>query len=147
MKEFRNPQAKAYKHLSARDKENLLDSLVEVICRNMLFGTFFFTRPRQYHQLTTPAFRSRHGSCYNHAVQGCLALAIAFLRKMETGDERLGIFVEDGHRNAKEIIGAIRELKKETDSMEIPDEVDGAIYVDPLFVDQAAFSEKDDPLD
>ena len=146
MKDFRNPKSRMYRHLSVRDRESLFDSLADIVCRNVLFGAFFFTCPYWYDRLTTPVFRSRHGSSYAHAVQGCIALVIASLRKMNAGSEVLGIFMEEGHRNAQEVVEVIRELKKETDPTELPEEMDGSVYGDPLSIDPRPYSKEDDHL-
>jgi hypothetical protein len=146
MKDFRNPKSRAYRHLAPRDKENLLDALVNVIHHNVLFGIAFLVSPAVYSRLTTPAFRSRHGSCYSMAAQGCLGLAFHFLRQLGSSAETVGIFVEEGHKNDREVIEALGEFKRQTDPIDLPDDLDGAVYGGPLDMLQDPYSGEDDPL-
>lgn len=142
MKDFRNPHCRVYKHLTARDKESLLGGLIDVIHRHILIGVAFASSPKLYKKLTTPAYRSRHGSCYSMSIQGCLFTAFPLLHRLDAGVQTVGIFVEEGHRNAREVIEMLAEVKRQTNPIEIPDDVTNLVYGGPLDVSRDPYSGK-----
>jgi hypothetical protein len=147
MKDFRNPKSRAYRHLTVRDKEDLLGALIDVIHRHVLFGVSFLTSPRWYDQCTTPAYRNRHDSCYSMSVHGCLAVAFRLLHRLDAGTETVGIFVEEGHKNDREVIETLGELKRQTDPFELPDDLDGIVSASPfLDIPKDDYSGEEDPF-
>jgi Protein of unknown function (DUF3800) len=117
MKEFVNGRSRAFRHLSRRDKSDLLTALVELIKGAAAFGTAALIRPREYNQLTSEDFRAYHGTSYSFAVQACLALTNVRLIDSDNASATLGVFLEEGHPNAAQVIADIQELKTQTDTL------------------------------
>ncbi len=79
--------------------------------------------PSEYEALTTPAFRSRHGSSYSLCIGGCILGLWEKLTQTGSRSATVSIFIESGHNNSVEGLETIANFKKATDSVDIDDDV------------------------
>ncbi len=115
MKEFMNGRSRVFRHLSLREKRDLLGLLIAATKRTAIFSICCLAKPYEYEQLTTPDFRNAFGSCYAFSVRWCLIGIDRLLTDPTKGTETLGVFIEDGHPNCAEAIEHIRQHKVELD--------------------------------
>lgn len=113
MQEFENPKSKKYLHLSVDQKKELLVSLAVLIRKTAMFGLVSWIVPKEYKELTTPAFRSEHGSAYVACIRGLLIL---LYRMLPPSDRNImDVFLESGHKNETQALQLLREWKQSTD--------------------------------
>lgn len=112
MSEFRHPDNRHYRHLSQSNRAELLSLAIKIISDHVDFSVISDIRPSIYKRLTTPEFRSQHGTAYAAVVTGCIYAAEQHLRKRASVKPELNIYIEDGHANADEVFLAIRKYKR-----------------------------------
>jgi hypothetical protein len=119
MKSFRERDSRAFRHLSRRQKHELLKALIGCIQDAALFGHAAMIRPADYIANTTREFRAVHGSSYTMCIVSCLAGAIGKLPKLTQSSERLGIFFESGHRNSVQALEVIKSYKEDMEAIDL----------------------------
>jgi hypothetical protein len=120
MKEFVSPHSKPYSHLSTHEKNKLFSSLIELIRGTAMLGVVSWIIPSQYKALTTPAYRSDHGSAYVACIHGIMALLFLKLPKRERSI--MDVFIEGGHRNEAQALCAVRDWHDAVEPIEHPEE-------------------------
>ena len=118
-KAFSNAQARIHRHLQRRDRRDLLSALVANIKKTVVAGVFGTIRPAEYKLLTSPRFRSDHGSAYSICVQVCIAALHLFLPAPGRDTETVRLFLEDGHRNALQALEMIKRAKEDRDPIDM----------------------------
>lgn len=139
MKDFMNGRSRAFRHLSRREKRDLLGLLIATIKRTALFSVCCLAKPYQYEQITNPEFRRTFGTCYSFSVRMCLIAVDRLLTDPNRGTETLGVFIEDGHQNCAEAIAHIGEHKAEIEP------VPRSFIVDSGLLPQSDNYNPDDP--
>jgi hypothetical protein len=114
-KEFRNGNSKIFRHLGHIDRRDLLGALIANIRKTVVSGLICAVDPVEYKRLTTPEFRSRHGSPYTMCVRGCMQLLYHLFPAPGEESVDVGVFLEEGHVNLGQAEELIREEKLETD--------------------------------
>lgn len=108
MKELMDKRNYIYRHLSTQEKVRLFDTALTIIREHADFGVACRINPEEQAAITTSDERSFYGSAYTMAVYGCL-WAIKDRLGEKVAGTTLDVFLEDGHRNTKQALGALQE--------------------------------------
>lgn len=117
---FSPKSTRRYGHLSLSRRREVLGCLMSAIIDHAEFSAAVTVIPSLYDSLTTNQWRSKHGSSYAGCVNGFLIGLVEYL-DMSLGETiNLNLFLENGHRNEKEVEEMIRDYKAFYDEFDIP---------------------------
>jgi hypothetical protein len=107
-----NLKSKAYHGISTAEREALLNRLVLHLQRRFLFGASVILDEAEYRASASDRFRSQRGSPYGWGFQMLMVLIRTELIKQRRANQPVNILIEDGHANAKQVIGFIEQKKR-----------------------------------
>jgi hypothetical protein len=110
-KDHWNGSAKAYHGISRDERERLLARLVGHIQHRFCFGASAIVDETEYKSVSSERFRSQYGSAYGFAFQLVMTMILAELIKQGRNNQPVNVLVEQGHANAEQVIGFIRDKK------------------------------------
>jgi len=125
MTDYKNSHSRLFHHLSRTNKEHVLDALLKCIGTAAMFAVAASVRPREYNALTTHEFRSYYGTSYALCVSGCVGFALTKLPELTSSTKTVGIFLEEGHRNALQALEHLGEFKVRNAPINLSDYEDG----------------------
>ncbi len=133
-KELRSRNARLYRHLDLKERQRLLAEFCSLIKQHLLLGIAGYIRPYDYERATTSEIRSRMGSTYGTLTNLLLVLLSGVLLNPSGTPDRVNVFLEAGHKNAREAVDQVAHYKASTEP--VPETVDGVsgdvIHLNPL---------------
>jgi hypothetical protein len=111
-KEHWNGSAKPYHGISRTERDKLLNRLVSHAHHRIMFGVSSFVDEVEYKDSASERFRSQYGSPYGFAFQTLMVTIYMRLLHLKKANQPVNILIEDGHRNAQQAIGFIKEKKE-----------------------------------
>ena len=117
--EHGNLRAKPYNGISRTEREKLLNRLIAHIQSRFLFGASSVVDESEYRAKTSQRFQSQQGSPYAFAFQKLMVTISLELIKRGRIDQPINILIEDGHKNAGQVIELINAKKKRGGGMTV----------------------------
>ena len=108
-KEHWNGSSKPYHGISRAERDKLLNQLVRHTQHRVLFGVSSFVDEVEYRTSASDRFRSQYGSPYGFAFQTLMVTIYMRLLKLGRANQPINILIEDGHKNAQQAIGFVKE--------------------------------------
>ena len=130
-KDLRSGNAPLYRHLDLSSRRNLVEDACRLIGAHATDCVAVYMRLCDFDLAVTSEQRSRWGSAYG----ACAVIMLSVLSEFVRAGERVSIFVEDGHVNARDAITRIKHFKFDTEPVRWPSLVGEATvgtYEDPM---------------
>lgn len=110
-KEFSDSLGGIFAGINRPKRERLLQNLVNLIRLRLRIGMTVRIDLSKYEETTSPEFRSRYGTAYSCAINVLLLGASLYMDVFKLGKD-VNILVEDGHRNSRQALEILNDLKK-----------------------------------
>lgn len=111
-KEHWNLRAKPYNGVSRDEREKLLERLSLHLTHFFMFGASVLVDDQEHRSIASDRLRSQLGSPYGFAFQLLMTVIRLALIKQGKDNQPINILIEEGHANAQQVIGIIRDKKQ-----------------------------------
>jgi hypothetical protein len=111
-KDHWNRSFKPYHGISRDEREMLLARLIGHLHHRFLFGASTTVDEAEYRETASERFRSQYGSPYGWGFQMLMVLILLELKRQGKDNQPVNILIEDGHANARQVIGLIDHKKE-----------------------------------